>query len=272
MRGNIKPDRLAHSAFAAFCVFYGFGGYLADVAGNHAHVIGKPEPDPWYWVAPWYGLAACLVFVVFLAALTLGRQRFSRSYDAKNWQTEIEKSSLTSFFWLVLPAALVFLSQLLLMILVQENRDSILWTVSFTVLSSALIALGAYFLVGYPGMVSLERLEEWLGHHRRTGETMTDLPKGLMSSLEAELAMLRILVGGLVSLNVVGTVTILLSLDKVASLFNEDEFLQVSLPDRIWFACGAALLFATCHVLVTGPVHGHYSRIVRWLRHADGAE
>jgi hypothetical protein len=243
-------------------VFYGFGGYLVDLAD-------KTTDKDWDDVALYYALAA-LVTWPFLAWWVINcRRRFCSNEAMSTWQDELGQGSRACFMGISVVFVLTLAAQLLLLLVYCADR-SIAWVLSFSFISSAVAGFGAYFSIGYPGMVRLEDLDKQLSGKGDRAKPARDLPRGLISSLEAELAMLRVLAGGIVALYVGGILTVLLSLDKIPSLLGwEDKaFAQLPLADRVWFICGITLLLIALHVLVTGPVHGRHSSIILWLRHA----
>ena len=194
----------------------------------------------------------------------------------EKWEEELRTGAWASG-WAV---SVVFLwtlaGQLLPFFVLCRTERFIPWVLSFAFISSTLAAVGAYFSIGYPGMVNLERLEQRLRRLLGGANLATHLPRGLISSLEAELGMLRIIVGGIVSLYVLGVLTILLSLDRIPSLLGQTDkdktFAELPVSEKVWFICGMALLLIACHVLVAGPVHGQHSRIILWLRHTTTEE
>jgi len=248
--------------FVSLSAFYGFGSHFAE----------DSKHESWWTVVPVYAVAA--IVLGLCAAWWVGGSRrvFLRAQGKENWQEELQATSAVSFLGATGAGLGTLLPQILLIVLYRPNGP-VAWLTIFAILSSIVVASGgAYFFIGYPGMVNLERLEERLRRLAGDANLATVVPRALISSLEAELGMLRILMGGILSLYVVGTVTMLLSLDKIPSLLGHKDkdmtFANLPVAEQIWFICGVALLLVACHALVAGPVWDQHSRIMLWLRHA----
>ena len=246
--------------FVALYVFYGLGSYFVEDTNRR-----------WYSVVPWYVVVAALAWLCLAWWVPKFTRAFQGYQRSERWQDELQGTGLVSFGGVTGVYFVTLGTQIFLMTVAYRPDDSLLWVISFALISPALAGIGSYFLIGYPGMVNLELLDERLHREGASGKSVRDLPRGLMASLEAELAMLRTILAGLVYVYVFVAVGILLAFDRIALLLGSDTFAGVPLPSKIWFICGVALLLVGCHASITGPVHGQYFRITRWLRDVDTA-
>jgi len=240
-----------------------------------------------------YGLGNCFVggivslwdlemlwLLLYLAAAGLGltfsalwAPKFQRKFrDGQSreasWQEEDHGTAIACFWGVsgVFAAALV--PQLALLAVAQHLGGAILWPLSFAFLTSAVAGLGAYFYVGYAGMADLHALDEFL-RGRRGGEA-SDLPRGLIEGLSAEMSMLRTVVGSLVVLYPSTAIGSLFALDKLPRLFGKPADWDVPAEATAWFIVGVALLLFGAHATVAGPAHGRYYDIARWLQWRQG--
>lgn len=233
--------------------FYGLGSSFAEDGGR-----------PWHSVVLWYALAAGLAWACLTPSVIYWKRKFQRSL--KRRRGGAEASALHCFVGVSIVFFVTLAAQMLLMGFAYRPDHSILWVVSFAVISSAVAGLGSYFFIGYPGMADLRLLDQRLRHQKHSARSVDDVPRALVAGLQAELDMLRIIMSGLVYLNIFVTASIVLGLDRIALLFDEETFAKVPFAAKLWFISGAALLFFACHASITGPVHGRYYDIARWLR------
>jgi hypothetical protein len=271
--------------FVTLSIFYGFGSHFVEnnkdwpwwarvlhVFRCFERQLAEHNNDGHRWtVVPVYVVAAIVLGLCTAWWVGGSRRVFLRAQKTESWQDELQATSAVWAYCVIGAGLGTLLPQILLIVLYRPNGP-VAWLTIFAILSSVVASGGAYFFMGYPGMVNLERLEERLRRLAGDANLATVVPRALISSLEAELGMLRILIGGIVSLYVVGTVTMLLSLDKIPSLLGHKDkdmtFANLPVAEQIWFICGVALLLVACHALVAGPVWDQHSRIMLWLRHA----
>jgi len=234
--------------------FYGLGSVFAEDSGH-----------PWHSVVQWYALAAGLAWVILTTWVAYWKRKFQRSL--KRGRGGAGASALQSFVGVSIVLFVTLAAQMFLMGFAHRpDHSTILWVVSFGVITSAVAGLGAYFFIGYPGMADLELVDRRLSRQQHSATLAGDAPEALVVGLKAEMDMLRTIMRGIVYLNVVVTASIILGLDKVALLFDQETFGEVPLAAKLWFISGAALLFFACHASITGPVHGRYYDIARRLR------
>jgi len=223
---------------------------------------------PWFAVAPVSAGAGILLGLVLLGFSVLFKGRFERAQKKAHWRNEFDACAKASTGGVVVVAVGTLVAQLALIKLLYCPGESLLWTISFAVLSTVLMAAGAYLYIGYPGMANLDLIGERLSEPASSRHRPGHLPDTIRLSLEAELAMLRTMMQGLLVLYVAGTPTLLLGLDKASVLLGieESSFARVPFGTKMWFVAGMVLLLVTCHAIVTGPVHGRHSQIMGWMR------
>jgi len=234
-------------------VSYGVGSYLVENADRQWNVV---------W---WYVVGAALAWGVLVPWVLLCKRGFRKSQRHQHWADELRCAAWSSFFGVTGVGVVTLTSQVLLMKVYCPDAPK-LWLISFAIVSSALAAVACYFFIGYPGMIDLEASRAGGGGD---GGASKPHPRGLKASLEAELAMLRTTVSALVSLYGFAVVGVLLGLDEISRVLDRKDgetFADVPFPTQVWFIVGVALLLGTCHWAITGPVHGRYFRIARWLR------
>jgi len=243
-----------HGLIIVLYILYGWGSCLVE------------DRDQAWSVAPWYGVAALLVFLCSWPWALIWKGRFRSAGDEEDSRGQLQQRVLASFVGTTPVFVGTLVTQICLMLLVYRPQDATLWVVSFALISAVLAAFGSYFFIGDPGMANLESLDKWLERQTSGQKSLGDLPKALVGGLEAELAMLRSITTGLIYLYVVVGAGVLLGLDKIPLLLGKRNFASVSLGAQIWFIVGVALLLIGCHASITGAVYDRYYGVARWLR------
>lgn len=255
---------LPHGLFIGLYTLYGLGDYF--VGGIMS-----------FWdlervrLLPYGGAAILCLIVSTPFAAAFQRRVRGRRPRARGWPEELRQAqarALACFGGVTVVFALTLSAQLALLFAVARPAGGVIsWPLSFAFLSSAVAALGAYFYVGYAGMADLDAMDEFLPR-RRNGEA-TDLPRGVIESLSAEMSMLRTVVASLVVLYPSAAIGSLFALDKLPQVFGRPDWSNgsgVPLEATIWFIVGVALLLFGAHATVAGPAHGRYYNIARWLQ------
>jgi hypothetical protein len=254
---------LPHGFFIGLYTLYGLGNYF--VGG-----IMSPWDLEMLWLLAYGGAASLCLLLSTPFAAACQRWVQGEQERAPNWPEELQRArarALACFGGVTAVFGLTLSAQLALLLVASHVGGVILWPLSFAFLSSAVAGLGTYFYVGYAGMADLHAIDEFL-RGRRGGEA-SDLPRGLIESLSAEMSMLRTVVASLVVLYPSAAIGSLFALDKLPQLFDRPDWANgsdVPLQATIWFIVGVALLLFGAHATVVGPAHGRYYDIARWLQ------
>lgn len=225
---------------------------------------------PWYRVAVVSAAVAAVTGLGLTLWAALCKSMFEKSQKRVDWRNEFDACAKISTLGVAILVVATLTIQLVLVKLLYCPKESLLWAITFAIVSTVIAAAGTYYFIGYPGMANLELIDERLREAASAGGRPGRLPENLRSSLEAELAMLRTMMAGLIVVYIAPIPTLLLGLDKASVLLGleDSSFTRVPFGTKMWFAAGVVLLLAGCHATVSSAVYGRHSQIARWLRHA----